>query len=359
MPAPPLRRLFFRSLELVAILALAALGVVYAMARASSTGFLVDIKDHQVAVLVDNRTGAARVDDTPGYHALFPWLQDAYWLDKSPIEYTMTGDKWVNSNLVPKLVVRASDGSTFWFETVKVQYAIRPEDAWKVIRDAGAEYSWHEGAMDAFARSVLRDEFGRHTAEEITRAEVLRDATLRARERLARALAERGLVVNEIMTSKPAFPNEFESIVQRRRVADREIETLVQQLDQLRASRDNRLAKLKRDKELAEILARDEMTKSLAKARRDAERTRADANTAYQAKIRSGEERKSDLLSQADSSLEKYNKEAEGFRARAEALAAQGQLAVRKTLIENLAKTEIVIEPFESIEARARREGGN
>jgi len=348
-----------RALELTAILALAVLGVVYAMSRASSTGFLVEIEDNQVAVLVDNRTGEARVDDTPGYHALIPWLQDAYWLDKSPVEYTMTGDTWVNFNLVPKLVVRASDGSTFWFDTLKIQYAIRPEDAWKVIRDAGAEYSWHQGAMDAFARSVLRDEFGRHTAEEITRAEVLRDATLRAKERLAKGLAARGLVVNEILTSKPAFPNEFESIVQRRRVADREIETSVQQLDQLRASRDDRMAKLKRDKELAETLARDELTKALAKSRRDAERARADTITAYQAKIRAGDARRAELLSLADSSVEKYSKEAEGFRARADALAAQGQLAVRKTLIENLAKTEIVLEPFESKEARAMRAGGN
>jgi hypothetical protein len=346
-------------LELTAILALAALGVVYAMARASSTGFLVKIEDHQVAAFVDNRTGDVRVDDTPGYHTLLPWVQDAYWLDKSPVEYTMTGDKWVNFNLVPKLVVRASDGSTFWFDTIKIQYAIRPEDAWRVIRDAGAEYSWHQGAMDAFARSVLRDEFGRHTAEQITRAEVLRDATLRAKERLGQDLAARGLVVNEILTSKPAFPSEFESIVQRRRVADREIETLVQQLEQLRASREDRLAKLKRDKELAETLARDELTKSLAKADRDAERTRADADTAHRAKLRAGEERKSELLSQADSSVEKNTKEAEGFRARADALAAQGELAVRKTLIENLAKTEIVLEPFESKEARALRAGGN
>lgn len=358
MPVSRKRRLFARTLELTAILALAALGVVYAMARASSTGFLVEIQDSQVALLVDNRTGEVRTDDTPGFQALLPWLQDAYRLDKSPVEYTMSGDTWVNYNYVPKLSVRASDGSTFWFETVKVQYAIRPEDAWKVTRDAGAEYGWHHGPMDAFARSVLRNEFGRHTAEEITRAEVLRDATLRAKARLAEALSVRGLVVHEILTSKPAFPNDFESIVQRRRVADREIETLVQQLDQLRASRDDRMAKLRRDKELAETLARDVLTKSLAKAERDAERARADADSAHRAKIRSGEQRQAELLSQADSSEEKYTKEAEGFRARADALAAQGALAVRKRLIENLAKTEIILEPFESKEARALRAGG-
>lgn len=359
MPAPRLRRLIARAAELIAILALAVLGVVYAMARASSTGFFVDVEDHQAALFVDNRTGEVRVDDTPGYHALLPWLQDAYWLDKSPVEYTMTGDAWVNDNLVPKLVVRASDGATFWFDTVKVQYAIRPEDAWKVIRDAGAEYSWHHGPMDAFARSVLRDEFGRHTAEEITRAEVLRDATLRAKARLAQGLAGRGLVVHEILTSKPVFPDEFESIVQRRRLADREIETLVQQLDQLRASREDRLAKLRRDKELAETLARDVLTNALAKADRDAMRARAEADDAYEAKIRAGEQRQAELLSQADSSVEKYTKEAEGFRARAEAVAAQGELAVRKRLIENLAKVEIVLEPFESKDARALPAGGH
>ena len=358
MPTPRLRRLLARSLELIAILAVAALGIVYAMARTSSTGFVFEVEDHQVALTIDNRTGEVSVDDTPGYKVLLPWLQDAYWLDKSPIEYTMTGDAWVNHNLVPKLVARASDGSTFWFDTVKIQYAIRPEDASKVLRDAGAEYSWHHGAMDAFARSILRDEFGRHTAEQISRADVLRDAMLRAKDRLSTALAGRGLVVHEIVASKPAFPSEFESIVQRRRVADREIETLVQQLDQLRASREDRLAKLKRDRALAETLSRDTLTNGLAKAGRDAERTRADADDAYQAKLRAGSQRMAELLSQADSAVEKYTKEAEGFRARAEALAVQGELSVRKKLIENLSKTDIVLEPFESKDARTARAGG-
>jgi hypothetical protein len=211
--------------------------------------------------------------------------------------------------------------------------------------------------MDAFARSVLREEFGRFSAEQITRSEVLRDAMLRAKERLNNALAVRGLVVHEIVTSKPAFPSELESIVQRRRVADREIETLVQKLEQLRASREDRLAKLKRDKELAETLARDGLTNALAKAVRDAERAQADASIAHQAKIRAGDQRRAELVSQADSAVEKYTKEAEGFRARAEALAAQGELSVRKKLIENLAKTEIMLEPLESSDARTTRAG--
>jgi regulator of protease activity HflC (stomatin/prohibitin superfamily) len=307
---------------------LAALGVLYAMSKASSTGFLVDVADHQVALLIDNRDGSVRVDDTPGYHVLIPWVQDAYRLDKSPIEYLMSGDTWVNYNHVPKLTVRASDGASFWFESVKVQYAIRPEDAWKVTRDAGAEYGWHQGTMDAFARSILCAEFGRHTAEEVVRAEVLRDATLRAKAQLDAAFARRGLVVHEVLTSKPVFPNEYESVVQRRKVAEREMETITQQLDQLRASRTDRTAKLERDRSLAEELARDQLTKNLAKAQRDAERARAETDNAYEAKLSAGEQGQTELLSLADASVEKYTKEAEGFRARADAMAAHGELSV-------------------------------
>jgi len=300
----------------LSVLALASLGVLYVMSRASSTGFLVKVADHQVALLVDNRTGEVRIDDTPGYHALIPWVQDAYRLDKSPFDYEMVGDTWVDYNHVPHLVVRASDGATFSFESVRIQYQIRPEDAWKVTRDAGAEYGWHHGAMDAFARSILRDELGRHTAEEITRSEVLRDATLRAKARLGEALAARGLVVHEVLTSKPGFAPEYESVVQRRKVAEREIETLVQQLEQLTASVPDRRAKLERDKQLAESLARDQLAKNIAKAQRDAERARAEADIAYEGKVRSGEQRRVELLSQADAATEKFKKEAEGFRAR-------------------------------------------
>lgn len=354
-PPSPRRRAVARGLEVIAILGLASLLVLLVMARASSTGFLVSVADHQVALLIDNRTGKVRVDETPGYHALVPWVQDAYRLDKSPVEYVMEGEKWLDFNHVPRLFVRASDGANFWFESVEVQYAIRPEDAWEVTRDAGAEYGWHHGPMDAFARSILRDEFGRHTAEEIARAEVLRDATASAKARLGEALAPHGLVVREILTSKAAFSTEYESIVQRSKVADREIETLVQQLDQLRASRADRMAKLEREKELAASLARDQLAKTLAKAERDAARTRAEADIAFDARIRAGEQRKAELASAADALVEQYTKEAEGLRARADALAAQGELAVRKRWIESLAKVEFSIEPVRDADG----EGGS
>ena len=352
------KRLFLRLCEASAILCVAALGVLYAMSRASSTGFLVSVEDHHVALLVDNRSGDVRVDDTPGFHVLAPWLQDAYRLDKSAIEYVMEGEQRVNDNLVPRLEVRAADGAPYWFENVRIQYAIRPEAAWQVVRDAGADYAWHYGTLDAFARGILAEELGRHTAEEIVRAEVLRDATLRAKTRLGEALARRGLVVHEVLTSKPAFPKEYEAIVQRRKVAEREMETIAQSLAQLRASREDRRAKLERDRTLSEALLRDQLTKNRAKAERDAERARVEAENAYRAKVRQGELRQAELLSQADSATVRYTNEAAAFRARAEAVAAQGELAVLKTLIANLAKTEIIVEPFESAEQRARRTAG-
>ena len=340
-------------LETTAIVGLAGIGVLYVMSRSSETGFLMHIADHEAALLIDNRTGEVRATDTPGYQVLIPWIQDGYWLDKSPIEYRMEGDAWANHNQVPRLVVRASDGAKFSFDTVQIQYAIRPESAYEVTRLAGAGYGWHHGPMDAYARAILADEFGRHTAEEIARAEVLRDATLRAKERLGAALDGSGLAVREILTSKPLFAAEYESVVQRRKVADREVEQLAQQIEQLRASRETRLAKLRRSNELQAAASVDELGRKLARAERDAERDRVQADTAYDARIRAAEKRRVELISQADASVQKYTKEAEGFRAKADALAAQGELAVRQRLIENLKKVEFTIEPFDAAGADA------
>ncbi|MEM8710148.1 MAG: SPFH domain-containing protein [Planctomycetota bacterium] len=359
-PRPPRRQASFRLIPSIgeSILGLLiAAGLVLAWVNDSSgTGAVLRVEDHVITATVDAFSGKVRVDETPGYRLVRPFLEDIYNVEKSPIEYRMTGNERVHDNLVPRLSVRASDGSNVWFDDVRIQYGVRPERAWDVISTAGGEYAWHRGILDAYARAALREALGVYTAEDIMRPESLRNARVNAQERLNLALQPHGLVVMELTSGPASFPKSYESVVQRRQIAEQEALKVDQEIEQIQASRSDRLAKLERDKALALTRMRSKLANDLAAAHHMAFASRKGADRAFDARVAAGERERSELLSRADSAVTRYTAEAEGIAARAEALAAKGKLAIRKALVESLKTVKFEIAPVEPLDrSRAQR----
>lgn len=337
-------------------LGIAAVAVAYWLNSTSSTGTVLKVDDHSVAAIVGAFDGSVVLDDTPGYRVVRPFLEDGYSVIKSPAEYRMTGNELVNDNLVPRLGVRAADGSNVWFEDVRIQYGVRPERTWDVLRTSGGDYAWRHGVLDAYARSCLRDALGAYSAEEIVRQENLRAARQDATRRLNLALEPHGLSVLELTVSSPAFPKKYESVIQRRQIAEQEALKITQELQQLRASKADRLEKLERDKALERTRMRTSLAKELAAAKQSAYLARGAADYAYTERIAAGERMRIQRESEADALIAKYTAEAEGVQARADALAAEGGMAVRKALVESLKNVTFEIAPFEKpIEERARK----
>ena len=341
-------------------LALAVGLVAYWINSSSRTGALLMVEDHMVAAVVGAFDGEVVIDDTPGYRIVRPFLEDSYSVVKSPVEYRMTGNEWANDNLVPRLAVRAADGSNVWFEDVRIQYGVQPMRVWDVMKSAGGDYAWRHGIMDSYARSCLRDALGVYSAEEIVQQDNLRAARIDAKDRLNAALDAHGLVVLELSTSKPAFPKAYESVVQRRQIAEQETLKIAQELEQLRASRDDRVAKLERDKTLELARMRSKVARDLASARKDAFVSRRAADGHFKTRIAAGARERAEMASRADALTLKYTAEAEGIVARADALAAKGRMAVRQALVESLKKVTFEIAPFDLPEGdRARRASRN
>lgn len=354
-------RLFPSILEWLAGIAVAGGFVLYWLNSASGTGTILKVEDHQITALVDAFSGEVVVDDTPGFRLIRPFIEDAYSVVKSPVEYAMTDNKWENDNLVPRLSVRAADGSTVWFEDVRIQYGVLTDRAWDVMRDSGGDYAWRHGIMDAYARTALRAAFGRFTAEEVVRQDNLRAARFEAKERLTSVLKRHGLTVLELSTSSPAFPKEYESVVQRRQVAEQERLKIDQELVQLRASKEDRIAKLNRDKALEGKKMRSKVAKDLSAAKRTALQRRNGADKDFSSRLNAGTRELEEMESRADALVAKYTGEAEGLKEQADALAAKGLMAVRRALVDGLANVKFEIAPFDSPGEglrRARNGGG-
>jgi hypothetical protein len=333
-------------LEAVFVILLALVFCQQALQYFAGGGSVEEIADNEAAVVFDYMTGEGRVVVDPGFQTVVPYLQGVFTVDKSPVEYLMRGNDVATGTHVPRLVVRARDGSSFWFEYVTIQCAVSTESLMAVLEDAGPGDGFKQELIDAFARPILRDAYGRYSAEDIVLPENRQAATLAAKERLAEALAPHGIEVLELSASKPMFAKEYEATIERRKVAEQETDSLGLKAEELAAARDERLAKIAREKSLELEKVRGKLEGQIEAASLEGLLRRAAADAYETGRLLAGRLELTEKSMEAEARTAKYAKEAEGFLAQAEALAEQGELAVRAALVEKLQSVEFVLAPY-------------
>ncbi|MBI5435352.1 MAG: hypothetical protein HZA52_21135 [Planctomycetes bacterium] len=342
------RRRWFRPapLEIAAGALIAPLFVWWGLARLAGVHGLAEVGDGQVAVLVDHARGTVQVSGAPGMRPFVPWVQEVFTLDKQPIEFRFEGNEKGTFNRWPRLFVRAHDGSSFWFDSFTLQYALIPAAAERVLHDSGARDAYKERLVNAYARSVLRDEFGYFSCEEIVRPENLRAATDEARRRLNEYLKPHGVEVLEVAVAKPRFDPLYEKAIERRKVGNQEIEHLRAQIEKLEQERHQRIARALEEKESELLVRRGNLARDRLAAEQEAIKVRNAADVFALQKRSEAQTFAEKRAAEAETLVAKYTLEADGLRAHADALAAQGEDTVRAALIERLSSIEFNIQPF-------------
>jgi membrane protease subunit HflC len=282
----------------------------------------------------------------PGYHLFVPWLQELHLFDKSPNEYRMEGELPAGINRAPQLSVRANDGSSFYFESLSLHYALLPERGSLLLEDSGPGERFKATLPNAFARAVLRDEFGRFSAEEIVEPQNLHTAVHNSQTRLNELLLPHGVVVLEITTPKPRFDPEYETAIERRKVADQEVQHLQAKRLQLDQEKLQREARANREKEIERRGVLAELEQQLLVAQRDDIRVRTDADIFYEEKLRAAATTKAQKEQQARDLELRYRMENEGLTARLAALAERAESVLRAALIDKLRSIEISLVPY-------------
>ncbi len=316
-----------------------------AMAVTGKLG-LVNIDPAQVAVKVNYLTGKKEPILRPGYTFYLPFVQEVFILDKRPQNFVMSGTEFRNRNQVPLLTVRANDGSNFRFESIEIQYSIMGAEAARVLEDSGPGDNFKREWVKAYARSILRDEFGRYSAEEIANPVVLQTAFSDAENRLRDSLEPYGITVLEMPQQKPNFDAEYERAINDRKTTDQDVERLIATEDQLKRERAQRLAGVEREKSIEMEQLRGELDRERLEAERD-KTQKVKAADAFKIERESeGDSEQASLVAQADGLTEKYTKEAEGVQAQAEALESRGEVVVREALIEKLLGIRFTFVPY-------------
>jgi len=321
--------------------------VVWACVKSLSGNLgLTRILDDEVAVHVDYGRGTETTVTMPGYRAYLPWLQEVYRLDKSPNAFLMKGNVSDGANHVPRLLVRANDGSSFWFDDLTLQYALIPDRADVVLRDAGPADAFKGHLLHGHARAILRDEFGRYSAEDVARPENLREATQRALVRLNAALNPHGIEVLEISTAKPSFDKNYEEQIARRKLANQEVERLRAEMGQIERQKEQRLQAVRYDKERELKQLRSNLAYDLGVARKEVIRATAEADVSYQEMVTTARLTKLERETAAASESSRNRALFDDAKKHAAALEARGEAAVRSALVSKLAGIEFSLVPY-------------
>ncbi len=316
------------------------------LAFITGRGGIVEIEDAQVAVVVNYLNGEVELFEQPGYQIFLPFVKQAFLFDKSPQKFFMQGNEDRSENHVTKLTVRASDGSNLFFEEVEIQYELIPSKAGDVLYDSGPGDSFKLEWIRSFARSILRDEFGKFSATQVADPTVYGTATAEVRAKLNEMLEPHGVKIIQIVTPKPKFDAAYEKAIEDRKLANQEVERMRTKAQQLKQERDRRLASIDAERAVEFEVLKGELEKSRVDADRERVRVERSADAYSRGTVAEGEARRSRLTEEARGMADKARKEAEGLSAKIAALEKQGEVLVRERLAQRLSEMSFELVPY-------------
>jgi hypothetical protein len=328
------------------------------MAASGKLGF-ANIQPEEVAVVVNYLNGNEEVITTPGYKIYIPFIQEIYTFDRTTQEFTMEGNQYRSTNQVPRLTVRALDGSNFWFDSLSIQYELIPGEAATIVNDSGIGDSFKDEWIKTFARSILRDEFGRYTAVQAANPMEYAQAPSDAAASMNELLRPHGINIVRIVTPNPKFDPDYEQAIETRKEADQEVEELIARAEQLKQVREQRLAAVRKEKDVEMQNLVGDLVAKLRVAEVDAIDMQRSADAYATRRIGEGNAKQAELLANARGLVAKYTKEAEGIESRALALEQRGEVVVREALIRKLLSIQFTLVPYSRDPVPKRLEHSN
>lgn len=341
-----MRQALFRLLRIGVVVALCFFAVLWSLRRLSGDSGLIEIGDDEVAVVYNQWDGSTRQIDTPGNEVFLPFVERIYLQRRSPKRLLLAGLERTDGGLVPEIRLRASDGSLVRFESLAVQYALRPDSAQLALEDLRGAQALVGDLLEAHTRSIVRDEYGRFSAEEILFRDNQNQAHALTLFRLAEALAPHGIDVLELSTPKLRFDSAYEKSVEDRKLANQEVERLKAEYRQLEAERAQRLAALEKNKLIERNQTQLQIGEYLAAMEKDAVTRRAEADRFYDGRLAEAANRQYQLSQEALTLSEQATRTAAIAKEEIESLVETGDALLREAWAERLSKTTIRIQPF-------------
>jgi membrane protease subunit HflC len=306
---------------------------------------VTDIEPGEIAIKVNNLTGSETVVTRPGWTTRVPMLHSVYIIDARPQTFSMKNQANYDELHVEELSVRASDGSNFHFTDTTILFQLIPDQGVRAVRSSGLGEGYLQW-MKPYARSVLRDEFGRESTIDVSNPTTYGEAANRAKDRLNELLATRGLRVTQLVTPRPRFSEDYEQAIEERNALGNELEVIRSNLDRAETNRQRMLAEVDQEQNQVIQQRRASLESDLSRALAEQAEARRGADSFQIEQIARGQAALSAATHQA---RELQGELAARYRAQqAEIQAFQQQPVARlmERLGEKLAGVTIAIQPW-------------
>lgn len=300
----------------------------------------------QVAVRVNNITGAMEVITQPGLILRLPFgVHSVYMLDVSPQTFHLRGSANTSPLEARELTVRASDGSMFAFNDTTLLFRAIPGKADLTLRDSGLGHAYYEWMLP-YARSILRDEFGRESTISVSNPTSFGQAEERAKKRINTLLGQHGIEVTSIVTPRPRFSKEYEDLIEARNQTENQLAVIDSELARAKTERDRKLAEVERDQNKVIQTKRAELETTLATAVTAQVETRRQADTYKIEKLGVGQASRSAAQGKAEELKGQLEAELASRKAEIDAFRNQPVERVMERLGERLKGSTIEIQPY-------------
>lgn len=314
----------------------------------AAAGSGASIEAGQVAVRVNNITGGTDVVAQPGLLLKLPFgIHDVHILDVSPQTFHMRGPTNKSSLEGRELDVRAADGSSFAFNDTTLLFRAIPASAADTLRDSGFGHAYYEWMLP-YARSILRDEFGRESTISVSDPTSFAQAEGRARQRLNTLLGAHGIEITSIVTPRPRFSQEYEQLIESRNQTENQLAVIDSELARAKTERARKLAEVERDQNKIIQTKRAEHENTLATAVTDQTQTRREVDTYKIEKLGAGQAARSAAKSSADQLKGRLDAQYLSKKAEIDAFKNQPVERVMERLGERLKGVTIEIQPFKN-----------
>ncbi len=304
------------------------------------------IEAGEVAVRVNNITGSTEVITQPGLILRLPFgIHSVYMLDVSPQTVHLRGAENKSALEGRELSVRASDGSMFAFNDTTLLFRAIPAKADLTLRDSGLGHAYYDWMLP-YARSILRDEFGRESTISVSNPTSFGQAEERTRKRINTLLGEHGIEITSIVTPRPRFSKEYEDLIEARNQTENQLAVIDSELARAKTERDRKLAEVERDQNKIIQTKRAELETTLATAVTSQVETRRQADTYKIEKLAAGQASRSASESKAEELRGQLNADYAAKKAEIDAFRNQPVERVMERLGERLKGSTIEIQPF-------------
>jgi regulator of protease activity HflC (stomatin/prohibitin superfamily) len=242
--------------------------------------------------------------------------------------------------------LKSRDGSDVFLD-ITITYTIDPAKGEVVAREIGVNRSTpNPQILISYARSLVRDEFGKLSIEEVIDASTRNEAVLKLRDLMAKDLEPFGIVINTIAVQNPNFNPQFEELIKQRKSADQELTNQASAQDSAQSDQERQVSEAQRVKETTIREDEGKQRRRIIEAEAAAEeRKRLAEGEAYRIRV-DGERSKEVAEQTAQAVLTEGLKRAEGVQKMAEAYQANGLGQVRAALAEKFIGTRIMGRPY-------------